>query len=116
MAKSSAAMGALSVPSASVRVSAIFVALSQILPIVANVATAHVELWAINCLYSEVGTGGEGIECQICSTGGEGCFPAVATVKLESGKSLAMSELQIEDRVQTGTNDILHICMLNIHE
>ena len=57
MAKSSAAMGALSVPSASVRVSAIFVALSQILPIVANVATAHVELWAINCLYSEVGTG-----------------------------------------------------------
>ena len=56
VARSSAAMGALSVPGASVRVSAIFVALSQILPIVANVATAHVELCAINCLYSEVGT------------------------------------------------------------
>ena len=31
-----------------------------------------------------------------------GCFPAAATAKLESGKSLKMSELQIGDRVQTG--------------
>ena len=32
----------------------------------------------------------------------EGCFPSLAKVKLENGKSLAMSELQIGDKVQTG--------------
>ena len=35
--------------------------------------------------------------CKSC-----GCFPAAATVKLESGKSLKMSELQIGDQVETG--------------
>ena len=32
------------------------------------------------------------------------CFPSVATVKVENGKSVTMSELQIGDAVQTGTN------------
>ena len=32
----------------------------------------------------------------------EGCFPSFAKVKLENGKPLAMSELQIGDKVQTG--------------
>ena len=32
------------------------------------------------------------------------CFPSVATVKVENGKSVTMSELEIGDRVQTGTN------------
>ena len=45
-------MGALSVPIASVRVSAVFVALSQIRPIVVNVVIANAELCSINCLYS----------------------------------------------------------------
>ena len=30
------------------------------------------------------------------------CFPSVAKVKVENGKSVTMSELQIGDRVQTG--------------
>ena len=33
---------------------------------------------------------------------GRSCFPSTATVKVENGKSLAMSELQIGDKVQTG--------------
>ena len=32
------------------------------------------------------------------------CFPSTAQVNLEKGKAVAMSELQIGDRVQTGTN------------
>ena len=32
------------------------------------------------------------------------CFPSVATVKVENGRYVTMSELQIGDRVQTGTN------------
>ena len=32
----------------------------------------------------------------------EGCFPSLTKVKLENGKSVAMSELQIGDKVQTG--------------
>ena len=31
-----------------------------------------------------------------------GCFPSVARVSLENGKSVSMSELQKGDRVQTG--------------
>ena len=55
MERSSATMGALSVPIASVRVSAIFVAL-KILPFVAHVAIAHVEFGPIILLHLEVGT------------------------------------------------------------
>ena len=36
----------------------------------------------------------------------EGCFPSVAKVKVENGKLLAMSELQIGDKVQTGKANI----------
>ena len=35
-------------------------------------------------------------------SGGGGCFPSVARVQLEHGKSILMSELQTGDRVQTG--------------
>ena len=31
-----------------------------------------------------------------------GCFPSVATLKFENGRSITMSELQIGDKVQTG--------------
>ena len=31
-----------------------------------------------------------------------GCFPSVATLKLANGRSVAMSELQVGDQVQTG--------------
>ena len=31
------------------------------------------------------------------------CFPSVAIVKVENGKSVVMSDLQIGDRVETGT-------------
>ena len=32
----------------------------------------------------------------------KGCFPSMAKVKVETGKLVTMSELQIGDRVQTG--------------
>ena len=32
------------------------------------------------------------------------CFPSMATVKLEDGKGVLMSELQVGDHVQTGIN------------
>ena len=32
----------------------------------------------------------------------EGCFPSSVKLKLEDGRSVAMSELQVGDRVQTG--------------
>ena len=35
----------------------------------------------------------------------EFCFPSTAKVKLENDKSIMMSELQIGDRVQTGTSE-----------
>ena len=34
----------------------------------------------------------------------EGCFPASATLRLENGNLVRMSELQVGDRVQTGTS------------
>ena len=34
--------------------------------------------------------------------GGGGCFPAIATVQLENGNLVTMSELPIGDRVKTG--------------
>ena len=33
-----------------------------------------------------------------------GCFPSTSRVTLENGKSVAMSELQIGDRVKTGNS------------
>ena len=36
------------------------------------------------------------------SGGGGGCFPSNSEVKLEGGKSVKMSELEIGDLVQTG--------------
>ena len=33
---------------------------------------------------------------------GGGCFPSTASVTMEDGKSVAMSELQTGDKVQTG--------------
>ena len=33
-----------------------------------------------------------------------GCFPSESRVKLENGKLVAMSELQIGDKIQTGTH------------
>ena len=33
-----------------------------------------------------------------------GCFPSESRVKLENGKSATMSELQIGDKIQTGTH------------
>ena len=38
---------------------------------------------------------------------GGGCFPSSAKVKLQNGKSVTMAELQVGDKVQTGTC-ILH--------
>ena len=35
---------------------------------------------------------------------GGGCFPSMATVEGENGKSVALSELQVGDRVKTGFN------------
>ena len=40
-------------------------------------------------------------DCKPC-----GCFPSDATVKLANGKTLAMSDLQIGDRVQTGMKSV----------
>ena len=39
--------------------------------------------------------------------GGRGCFPVSARLSLESGKSVAMSELQIGDKVQTGMQTMI---------
>ena len=40
------------------------------------------------------------------------CFPATALVKLETGISIAMSELQVGDRVQTGMKlGIMHVVL-----
>ena len=33
-----------------------------------------------------------------------GCFPSTARVKLDNGESVRMSELQVGDKVQTGTH------------
>ena len=33
-----------------------------------------------------------------------GCFPSESRVKLENGESVTMSELQIGDKIQTGTH------------
>ena len=33
------------------------------------------------------------------------CFPSVATVEVESGKSVTMSDLNIGNRVRTGTTN-----------
>ena len=35
------------------------------------------------------------------------CFPAIATVQLENGNLVTMSELQIGDRVKTGKHSFL---------
>ena len=35
-------------------------------------------------------------------SGGGGCFPSTAKVILKNGNSVLMSQLQIEDQVQTG--------------
>ena len=44
----------------------------------------------------------------------EGCFPASATLRLENGNLVRMSELQVGDRVQTGAS--LHcIFYLNLY-
>ena len=44
----------------------------------------------------------------ISSSGGGGsCFPAIATVKLENGNSVTMSDLQIGDQVKTGKPSFL---------
>ena len=34
------------------------------------------------------------------------CFPSTARVNLQNGKTVAMSELQIGDSVQTGMNEL----------
>ena len=42
-----------------------------------------------------------------CSNGcSEGCFPSVSVVNLDNGKSVTMSELQVGDKVQTGTKSV----------
>ena len=40
------------------------------------------------------------------SGGGGGCFPSTAKVNLENGKSVKMSDLELGNRVQIGTNSI----------
>ena len=39
------------------------------------------------------------------------CFPLMAKVKIENGKSVQISELQIGDKVQTGT--IIELVKIN---
>ena len=41
------------------------------------------------------------------SSSGGGCFPSSATVSIENGKSISMSNLQVGDRVQTGIHILL---------
>ena len=45
-----------------------------------------------------------GATCDTCQCTGKcaECFPSSAKVRLENGKSVTMSELQIKDQVQTG--------------
>ena len=43
-------------------------------------------------------------ECTFLCLTESKCFPAGAKLKLESGKSVTMSELQVGDYVQTGRN------------
>ena len=38
-----------------------------------------------------------------CGSCGSTCFPGTARLTLENGKAVSMSELQVGDRVQTGT-------------
>ena len=40
-------------------------------------------------------------------SGGGGCFPSSATVKLVNQKSVSMSDLQIGDQVQTGRESVV---------
>ena len=47
-------------------------------------------------------TGIAGASCCACNGGSGGCFPSVASVSLENGKSVTMAELQVGDKVQTG--------------
>ena len=44
---------------------------------------------------------------EIFITFAEGCFPSLAKVKVENGKSLTMSEIKIRDKVQTGKQMLL---------
>ena len=37
---------------------------------------------------------------------GDGCFPSAARVKLDNGKSVRMSELQVGDLIQTGLHQL----------
>ena len=41
-------------------------------------------------------------EPHCCPCGSRPCFPSVARVSLESGRSISMAELQVGDRVQAG--------------
>ena len=41
-------------------------------------------------------------QCKICKSNKKKCFPGSASIKLENGRSVRMSELQVGDRVQTG--------------
>ena len=43
-----------------------------------------------------------------------GCFPSESRVKLENGKSVTMSELQIGDKIQTGTHQYSLLCFSNL--
>ena len=47
--------------------------------------------------------------CKSCSI----CFPGIARLNLENGKSITMSELQVGDRVQTGIGILCHISEVN---
>ena len=52
------------------------------------------------------------ISCSLSDSGG-GCFPSTATVQLQNGKMVKMSELQIDDQVKTGTLH-KHECILTL--
>ena len=43
------------------------------------------------------------IHFAFCFISDAGCFPSTAKVTLNNGKSITMSELEIGDKVQTGT-------------
>ena len=49
---------------------------------------------------------GERTELRCCTCK---CFPATARVSLENGKSVAMSELQVGDKVKTGKLKLRHV-------
>ena len=55
--------------------------------------------WAAHCCFPSP----QPEECQ----NKKECFPSTAQLILENGKSVAMSELQVGDRVQTGILSIL---------